>query len=57
MNPEEEKMFFMCSAALVCLCPLKKIKAWVFYLIPRKTAGGGGGAPLSNFLSFQYSAK
>ena len=55
MNPEEEKMFFMCSAALVCLCPLKKIKAWVLYLIPRKTAGGGGG--LSNFLSFQYSAK
>ena len=53
MNPEEEKMFFICLAALLCLCLLKKIKAWVFYLIPQKQGGGG----VSNFLSFQYSGK
>ena len=32
---------------------LKKIEAWVFYLIPQKPGGGGW----SNFLSFQYSTK
>ena len=36
--------------------PLKKIKAWVFYLIPQKHGGGGGGGGF-NFLSFQYSTK
>ena len=31
--------------------PLKKTKAWVFYVIPQKQGGW------SNFLSFQYSTK
>ena len=34
---------------------LKKIKVWVFYLIPQKRGGGGRG--WSNFLGFQYSTK
>ena len=32
---------------------LKKIKVWVFYLIPQKRGGKGW----SNFLGFQYSTK
>ena len=44
MNPEEEKMFFMCLAALLSLCLLKKIKACMGFLFnSSKTAGWGGG--------------
>ena len=44
MDPEEEKMFFMCLAALLYLCLLKKIKACMGFLFnSSKTAGWGGG--------------
>ena len=33
----------LCIASLRCFLTVKKIKAWVFYLIPQEQGGGGGG--------------